>query len=117
VILGVEYDLINLHLEITEQRREELRSEIDEILRCKKLTPGHAAKLKGKLMFAATQLWGKLGRAYMLALSERQYKNIQREPRPCTNLNPEGVVEDTRQVTKTSTTAGSIRGDGLRHLH
>jgi hypothetical protein len=30
-------------------------------------------------MFAATQLWGKLGRAYMLALSERQYTRTYRE--------------------------------------
>ena len=30
-------------------------------------------------MFAASQLWGKVGRAYMLALSERQYTKTYRE--------------------------------------
>jgi len=37
------------------------------------LEPGHAGKLKGKLMFGASQLWGKVGRAFLLAFSERQY--------------------------------------------
>ena len=31
------------------------------------------SKLKGKLMFAPSQLWGKIGRAFLLAVSERQY--------------------------------------------
>ena len=72
-ILGIEYDLVRKVLEITEGRKQELKEEIEQILRTKRLSPGQAAKLKGKLMFAVSQLWGKLGRAYLLALSERQY--------------------------------------------
>ena len=32
-----------------------------------------AGKLKGKLMFGASQLWGKVGRVFFRPLSERQY--------------------------------------------
>ena len=46
---------------------------ISDILRCKALAPGHAGNLKGKLTFAASQLWGKVGHALLLALSNRQY--------------------------------------------
>ena len=48
-------------------------SEIDGILKAGVLEPGHAGKLKGKLMFAASQLWGQVGRAFLRPLSERQY--------------------------------------------
>ena len=60
-------------IRIKESRREQLLSEIEEILRSKILLPGHASKLKGKLMFGASQLYGKSGRAALRALSERQY--------------------------------------------
>ena len=73
IILGVEYDLMNNKLEVTEERRAELTAELRKRLSTKKISPGQAAKLKGKLMFAASQLWGKVGRAYLRPLSERQY--------------------------------------------
>jgi hypothetical protein len=66
-------------LEVTEERKEELQAEINECLQKKRLTPGHAAKLKGKLLYAASQLWGKIGRAFLRALSERQYTKRYRE--------------------------------------
>jgi hypothetical protein len=73
-ILGVEYDLRDKGLlKIAQERKDDLVSEINKIIQDDKLTPGHAGKLKGKLFFAASQLWGKIGRAFMLALSERQY--------------------------------------------
>ena len=50
-----------------------MEKEIDGILSSGRLLPGAAAKLKGKLMFAASQLWGKVGRAFLRPLSERQY--------------------------------------------
>jgi hypothetical protein len=55
---------------------EELSSEIQAILDSNFLEPGHAGKLKGKLMFGASQLWGKVGRAFLLAISERQYSKL-----------------------------------------
>ena len=62
-----------MQLEIKADRKEELSSEIDAILASGLLDPGSAGKLKGKLMFGASQLWGKVGRAFLRVISERQY--------------------------------------------
>ena len=72
-ILGVTYDLEKLVLLIKPSRKTELIEEIDQILTTGLLDPGSAGKLKGKLMFGASQLWGKLGRAFLRSISERQY--------------------------------------------
>ena len=72
-ILGVTYNLSSMQLEIKEDRRKDLVDEIDSILSSGLLDPGSAGKLKGKLMFGASQLWGKVGRAFLRAISERQY--------------------------------------------
>ena len=60
-ILGVTYNLIEMTLEIKESRKKDLLEEMDSILESKLLDPGTAGKLKGKLMFGASQLWGKVG--------------------------------------------------------
>ncbi len=73
VILGVTYDLLDMVLQIKEDRRKDLLEEIDQILSTRTLDPGSAGKLKGKLMFGASQLWGKIGRAFLRSISERQY--------------------------------------------
>lgn len=72
-ILGVTYNLDDWLLEIKADRRQELLDEIESILNSNCLEPGHAGKVKGKLMFGASQLWGKVGRAFLRAISERQY--------------------------------------------
>ena len=72
-ILGVTYNLELMVLEIKESRREDLLEEIDGFLNSGLLDPGSAGKLKGKLMFGASQLWGKVGRAFLRPISERQY--------------------------------------------
>ena len=72
-ILGVTYNLESMQLEIKKERREEISVEIDGILSSGLLDPGSAGKLKGKLMFGASQLWGKVGRAFLRVISERQY--------------------------------------------
>ena len=72
-ILGITYDLINFILKIKDSRKAEIVDEIRSIVELGFLEPGRAGKLKGKLMFGASQLWGKVGRAFLLALSERQY--------------------------------------------
>ncbi|CAE7480102.1 unnamed protein product, partial [Symbiodinium sp. CCMP2456] len=64
VILGVTFNLELLVLEIKDQRRKELTEMIDGILETGSLDPGTAGKLKGKLMYGASQLWGKVGRAF-----------------------------------------------------
>ena len=72
-ILGVTYDLERMVLLIKPSRKTELLEEIDQIMETGLLDPGSAGKLKGKLMFGASQLWGKLGRAFLRSISERQY--------------------------------------------
>ena len=69
-ILGVTYNLAQMQLEIKEDRKADLISEIRSILSSDLLDPGTAGKLKGKLMFGASQLWGKVGRAYLRVISE-----------------------------------------------
>ena len=72
-ILGVTYNLEEFVLEIKEDRKKDLIEEIDQIIQSGHLDPGTAGKLKGKLMFGASQLWGKVGRAFLRVISERQY--------------------------------------------
>ena len=73
VILGVTYNLEDWLLEIKAERKTDLVEEIDQIVKTGLLDPGSAGKLKGKLMFGASQLWGKVGRAFLRVISERQY--------------------------------------------
>ena len=72
-ILGVTYNLVGMVLEIKGSRKKDLLEEIEGILSSNLLDPGTAGKLKGKLMFGASQLWGKVGRAFLRSISERQY--------------------------------------------
>ena len=78
-VLGVTYNLEEFKLEIQEKRRAELKETIEDILQKESLDPGSAGKLKGKLMFGASQLWGKVGRAFLRSLSERQYLKHARD--------------------------------------
>ena len=78
--LGVTYNLEEMHLEIKADRKTDLLEEIDSILCSDSLEPGLAGKLKGKLMFGASQLWGKIGRAFLRVVSERQYARF-----PCSD--------------------------------
>ena len=77
-ILGITYDLCKLRLLIKAERKAELIEEIESILSNQVLSPGQAGKLRGKLMFGSSQLWGKIGRAFLRALSERQYSSAAR---------------------------------------
>ena len=80
-ILGVTYNLEDWVLEIKGDRKRDLTEEIQSILKAGALDPGHAGKLKGKLMFGASQLWGKIGRAFFRVISERQYARVATDDR------------------------------------
>ena len=100
-ILGVEYDLMNNKLEVTEERRAELTAELQRHLSTRKISPGQAAKLKGKLLFAASQLWGKVGRAYLRPLSERQYSKVMRmDVDKALELSMKGWIELLRNAPR-----------------
>ena len=79
-ILGVTYNLDSMQLEIKDDRKSELTEEIVSILKSDQLDPGTAGKIKGKLMFGASQLWGKIGRAFLRVISERQYSRFPTGP-------------------------------------
>ena len=70
---GAIYNLKDMQLEIKADRETELIDEIDSVLNSNLLGPGSAGKLKGPLMFGASQVWGKVRRAFLRPISERQY--------------------------------------------
>ena len=84
-ILGVTYNLKDMILEIKDDRKQELAAAIEEILEKGSLDPGSAGKLKGKLMFGSSQLWGKIGRAFFRPISERQYMKDRADDRMLLN--------------------------------
>ena len=81
--MGVTYDFVDLVIRIKDDRKKDLIRQIQDLIDKDHLDPGMAGKLKGKLLFAAGQFWGKVGRAFLLALSERQYHRGR-----CRSLGP-----------------------------
>ena len=73
-ILGVHYNLQELILQVKSKRKVELLDAIADFLDKNFMDAAQAAKFKGKLAFADSQFFGRAGRAFMLALSERQYQ-------------------------------------------
>ena len=73
VVLGIGYDLRAKKLYVTPEREEDILRTIDDILADAVLNPACAAKLKGRLEHVATHFWGRFGRTFLRALSERQY--------------------------------------------
>jgi hypothetical protein len=73
-LLGVLFDLDRREVRIKPGRRADLKNEIQSILDDQSLSPGHAAKLKGRLFFLTASLFGRVGRAFMRPISERQYE-------------------------------------------
>ena len=82
VILGVAYDLKALLVGLKPSRKQDLLDEIEQILSDKVLGPRQAARLRGRLEFASSHFWGRFGRAFLRAITERQYSKI---PRSVTN--------------------------------
>ena len=58
---------------LPERRKLDLVCELRSILSANKLSPGRAAKIRGKLGFAQSLLFGRMGRAHLAPLSARQY--------------------------------------------
>ena len=64
------------------ERRDALISDIQEILRSGNLTPGQAAKLRGRLGFAQSMLFGKFGRVLLQPITNRQYSRATKGVHP-----------------------------------
>jgi hypothetical protein len=73
--LGILYDLENWIACNTPERIAKYTKITNEILSRGTLSSGESSSLRGKFQFAVAQLWGKLGRASIRALSERQYRS------------------------------------------
>ena len=76
--LGVVNDFSYLHLgyvliRIKEKRRRKLRAELRKVLEDGKMTPAHAARLRGKLYFSTCSTFFGVGRAALQAFTARQY--------------------------------------------
>ena len=89
-ILGVKFDPNTFQVKVTDQRREALVQEIDEIIKSDHMASGQAAKLKGKLMFASVMssatfakrsrsAQGEEGRARMELASKTEIKFANRQ--------------------------------------
>ena len=77
VYLGVEHDLScapsgTVYLRILEKRRADLIDLCQSVLKRGVLHPGQAATLRGKLYFAASTAYGKVGRAALQPIIQRQ---------------------------------------------
>ena len=73
-VLGLEINLKECHLgfvllQNTEKRRQELEQTLDAHLKSRKLSPKEGAKLRGRLIFAECQIFGRQAGVSMRALS------------------------------------------------
>ena len=64
-------------LRVKESRRRKLLLEIAEVLSSKKLSPAHAARLRGKLYFTTTTAFYGVGRAALQSVTARQYSKVR----------------------------------------
>ena len=79
--LGVENDFSTTatdgiaRVRMTSSRREHLLASIQEIVESRELTPHAAAVLHGKMQFALTGAFGKVGRAALALIRERMWRH------------------------------------------
>ena len=83
VYLGVQHDLSRVPagvatLRILEARRDTLVAACRDVLKKGRLTGGAAASLRGKLYFAATTAYGRVGRAALQPILQRQEREGER---------------------------------------
>ena len=58
----------------TEKRILELKETLESVLGTRKLCRSHALKLKGRMHFAASQLWGRSGQRCVQAISQHAFE-------------------------------------------
>ena len=83
-LLGAEitFDTSHLRACLPARRRTDLMNDIRQILAYNQLNPGQAAKLRGRLGFSQSLLFGKVGRALLQPLTQRQYSKATGRGRP-----------------------------------
>ena len=80
--LGIEHDFSEahttgiVHIRPRPKLQEDILFLVDASLAGDRLTPGQASKLRGKVSFAATAMYAKVGRAAMRPLVQREYSDM-----------------------------------------
>ena len=74
-LLGADLSIMSkwITARLPERKRKDLINELNQTLQNGTLTPAQAAKLRGKLGFSQSLMFGRLGRAILAPLSTRQY--------------------------------------------
>ena len=74
-ILGARVAVLTHDVEVTipERKREAITTELARVLQMRKLTPSDAGKLRDRLGFAQSFIFGKFGRAHLSPFTFRQY--------------------------------------------
>ena len=77
-LLGASISLLPdcVEASIPEGKREVLASDLNKVLAAGRLTPAAAAKLRGRLGFAQSLMFARVGRAHLSPFSDRQYTKI-----------------------------------------
>ena len=74
-LLGASISIFDTHIAtaLAADKRDALVLDIRNFLRTNRLTPAQAAKIRGRLGFAQSLMFGRMGRALAGPLSDRQY--------------------------------------------
>ena len=83
-LLGAEITITFkwLTARLPDRKRKDLVNELKQCLVNGQLTPAQAAKLRGRLGFIQSLLFGRTGRALMNAFTARQYSKTKGRPHP-----------------------------------
>ena len=83
-LLGAElaFDTFEFTARLPTRRRDDLMNDIRKILAYDQLNPAQAAKLRGRLGFSQSLLFGKVGRALLQPLTNRQYSRAPGRSHP-----------------------------------
>ena len=78
-LLGAQIDvhLGSISASLPSQKASALISDLEAVARRGRLTPDAAANLRGRLGFAQSLLFGRVGRAHLAPFSDRQYSRTE----------------------------------------
>ena len=84
LLLGaqISIDRAGLTASVPEDRRNALIAELEKVLKAGTLTPGLAAKIRGKLGFAQSLMYGRYGRVQLQPLTSRQFSRAVKGRHP-----------------------------------
>ena len=86
-LLGANVSFEDHHVcaKLPDRKRVDLTNDIRQVLSYNQLNPGQASKLRGRLGFSQSLLFGKVGRAMLQPLTQRQYSKTTGRAHPLPN--------------------------------